>query len=113
VAGFQTEREQRPRLLKLYRRPHRDAGFMRHEQFARKIAYACIFAKTIEEASENLVRLIATSECGFDEGVAAWRVVMKDYLGSPDDLLGLNRFGANFTTAQWRLILEQVHNGLL
>jgi len=86
---------------------------MSHEHFAAKIAYACIFAQTVEDASVNLVRLITSSEGGFDEGIATWRVVLKDYLESPDDLLGLNRFGAKFTTAQWHLILEQVYNGLL
>jgi hypothetical protein len=86
---------------------------MGHEQFAAKIAYACIFAKTPEDATENLARLIANQECGFDEGVEAWRKVIEDYLGSPpNDLLVLNRFGANFSAAQWRLILEKVISAL-
>ena len=41
---------------------------MRHERFASKIAYVCIFAESIEEASEHLVRLITHRDCGFDEG---------------------------------------------
>ena len=86
---------------------------MRHEQFAAKIAYVCIFAKTVEEAAENLLRLIAKRECGFDEGMAAWRDVLKDYLQAPDDLGQLNRFGATFTVAQWSVVLEQVRGALL
>lgn len=86
---------------------------MRHEQFAAKIAYACIFSETIAEAKENLVRLIASRDCRFDEGTTAWRDVLNDYLEAPDDWGQLNRFGATFTVAQWSLILEQVHTALL
>jgi hypothetical protein len=88
------------------------AGFMRHEQFAAKIAYACIFAKTVAEASENLVRLISTGQCGFDEGATAWRTVLEDYLRHTDDFSQLNRIGASFTAAQWRQILTDVDNSL-
>src|SRR5262245_42585486 len=91
----------------------KERAFMGHEQFAAKIAYACIFAKTPDDATENLVRLIRQQECGFDEGLEASRKVIEDYLGlPPEDLLVLNRFGASFSTAQWRLILEQVISGL-
>jgi hypothetical protein len=86
---------------------------MRHASFADKIAYACLFARNAEEAGQNLVRLVANSECGFGEGIAAWRAVLKEYCESQEDLLQLNRFGANFTTAQWHSILEQTYNGLL
>ena len=86
---------------------------MRHEQFAAKIAYACIFAKAVEEASENLTRLITKGQCGFDEGTVAWRAVLVDYLATPDDLEQMNRFGASFTVVQWQLVLEQVLAGLL
>jgi hypothetical protein len=86
---------------------------MRHEQFASKIAYACIFAKSIEEASDNLIRLIANRQCGFDEGTTAWCNVLTDYLQVPDDLCELNRFGASFSAAQWSLVLQQVRTALL
>jgi hypothetical protein len=86
---------------------------MRHERFASKIAYACIFAESIEEASENLVRLITHRDCGFDEGSTAWCDVLVDYLQVPDELCQLNRFGARFTAAQWSLILQQVWTALL
>jgi hypothetical protein len=85
---------------------------MRHDRFAAKVAYVCIFTRTVEAASGNLVRLIRTGECGFDEGAAAWRAVVEDYLQPADDLSQLNRFGASFTPAQWRRILEQVVSGL-
>ncbi len=85
---------------------------MRHEQFGAKVAYSCIFAKTVEEAAENLVRLITKGECGFDEGAAAWRAVVEGYLQPSDDLSQLNRFGASFTPDQWRQIFEQVRGGL-
>jgi hypothetical protein len=85
---------------------------MRHEQFAAKVAYACIFARTVEEASENLVRLITSGECGFDEGAAAWRAVVEDYLQPTEDVSQLNRFGASFTLDQWRRILEEVQSRL-
>jgi hypothetical protein len=86
---------------------------MRHEKFAAKIAYASIFATTIEEATENLVRLIANRDCELDEGATPWRGVLTDYLEAPDDLCQLNRFGASFTAAQWGLILEQVRTALV
>jgi hypothetical protein len=86
---------------------------MHHERFAQNIAYVCVFAKSCEEASENLVRLIANRECGFDEGTTAWCEVLADYLQAPDDLCELNRFGANFTVAQWSLVLQQVQTALL
>jgi hypothetical protein len=90
----------------------RDPDFMRHERFAAKVAYACIFARTVEEASENLLRLITSGECGFDEGSAAWRAMLADYLQPTEDLSQLNRYGASFTPAQWRRVLEQVQSGL-
>ena len=86
---------------------------MRHEQFAAKIAYACIFSKTVAEARDTLLRLIAGRIGGFDEGTTAWCAVLSDYPGAPDDLGPLNRFGASFTAAQWSLILDQVRNALL
>lgn len=85
---------------------------MRHEQFAVKVAYACIFAKTVEEASENLVGLITEGRCGFDEGAAAWRAVVNDYLQLSDDLSELNRYGAIFTRSEWLRILEQLRSRL-
>jgi hypothetical protein len=90
-----------------------DDGSMQRETFAAKIAYACIFAQTVEEATENLVRLITNRDCGLDEGATAWREVLKNYRASPEDLGKLNRFGANFTAAQWREILEQVYTAVL
>lgn len=86
---------------------------MRHQQFAAKIAYASIFAQTVEEAAENLARLIAKRECGFDEGAKAWLAVLEDYVNAPDDLGQLNRFGSTFTVPQWCVILRQVRSVLL
>lgn len=86
---------------------------MRHEQFASKIAYVCIFTKSVDNAAENLIRLIANRECGFDEGTTAWCDVLADYLQVPDTLCELNRFGASFTTAQWSRVLQQVRTTLL
>jgi len=85
---------------------------MRHEGFAAKVAYVCIFAKAVDEASENLVRLIMAGQSGFDEGPAAWRAVVADYLEPTEDLSQLNRFGASFTPEQWRQVLEQVQRRL-
>jgi hypothetical protein len=85
---------------------------MHNEQFAAKIAYACIFAKTVEDATENLIRLIADRARGLDEGPGAWRDVLKVYLEAPEDLGQLNRFGASFSVPEWRAILEQVGSSL-
>ena len=85
---------------------------MRHKSFATKIAYSSIFARTVEEAAENLLRQITKGQCGFDEGVAAWRAVVADYLQPTEDLSDLNRFGATLTPAQWRQVFEQVRSGL-
>jgi hypothetical protein len=86
---------------------------MLHEAFAGKIAYACAFARSMEEASQNLVRLIVNGQCGFDEGSAAWQATVSEYLASPDELLELNRFGATFTAGQWRVVLEYVRDRLI
>ncbi len=85
---------------------------MRHKNFAEKISYVCIFTKTIEEASENLVRLITSGDSGFDEGISAWRDVLSDFLQASDGLDKLNQFGATFTAAQWNLVLQQVQAAL-
>jgi hypothetical protein len=90
----------------------RAGGSTRHQQFAAKVAYASIFAKTVEEASENLVRLITKCQCGFDEGVTVWRAVVEDFVQPTDDVSQLNRFGASFSPDQWRRIFEQVQSRL-
>lgn len=56
------------------------------DPFAAKIAYACIFSTSIDDAARNLVRLISTRTCGFDEGTDAWRKAMKTYLDSAEDI---------------------------
>lgn len=76
---------------------------------AARLAYACIFSRTTEEASDNLVRLIAGSEGGFDEGATSWRATVADHLRSPEAMADLAHIGANFTLAQWQRILEQLH----
>jgi hypothetical protein len=82
---------------------------MAYELFASKIGYACIFSNTIESAVNNLTRLIGSGDCGYDEGVTAWRTALTGLLINPEALIEMNRFGAGFTSEQWVQILEQVH----
>jgi hypothetical protein len=86
---------------------------MRHANFAAKISYASIFAKSTEDASSNLVRLITTGDCGFDEGLLTWSGILAEYLDTPSELEQLNQFGASFTTDQWTVVLRQVRAALL
>jgi hypothetical protein len=79
--------------------------------FGAKVAYASIFQSTVDAAAANLVRLIRGRECGFDEGTAAWRRAIQDYLHS-ERLAELNTLGASFSVADWRRILETVLEAL-
>jgi hypothetical protein len=83
---------------------------MNLELLAKKVGYACIFSRTVDDASANLHRLMTSQTCGFDEGVETWReslsVLMQGDLGL------LNWAGATFTEHEWRSILANVHSRL-
>jgi hypothetical protein len=86
---------------------------MRHAKFAAKISYVSIFAKSTDDASSNLVRLITTGACGFDEGLLTWTGILAEYLDTASDFEQLNQFGASFTTDQWIVVLRQVRAALV
>lgn len=79
--------------------------------FGAKIAYACIFQPTVDEAASNLIRLILRGECGFDEDATAWRTAIREYQVS-EHLVELNTLGASFTVSDWRQILRTVLDAL-
>jgi len=79
---------------------------------AADIAYACIFTKSVEDATNHLTRLIMNQSSGFDEAVSAWRDTLADLLQTPENLHKLNRFGASFSIVEWRTILTQVSQSL-
>lgn len=72
------------------------------------IAYASIFAASVDEAAVNLIRLMIGGECGFEGGALTWRGAIAELLLKSSDLSELNRFGARFTGEEWRWILETV-----
>jgi hypothetical protein len=83
------------------------------EPYSSKIAYSCIFSRDVDEASANLTRLIAGGVCGFDEGLPAWVEALQEICETREELLELNRFGANFTAEQWAAILQETRRRLL
>jgi hypothetical protein len=86
---------------------------MQHGLFSAKISYVCIFQKTVNEASANLIRLILNEDPGFEEGITVWQNVIVDYLQSPDELIELNQWGITFSIAEWSQILQQVLMALM
>jgi len=84
---------------------------MENQAYTSKIAYACIYSTSIEQAADNLIRLIVSGDSGFNEGPAEWRSVLSGLL-TEEDLSLLSKFGAPFDHGQWVRLLQLILDGL-
>ena len=86
----------------------------KHEVYAQanKLTYPCLFAKTVDDAAENLTRIILNGDNGFDEGVDFWR---GQVLGILDDEClpeFLNVLGTERDQDWWIKMFTQVWSNL-
>lgn len=76
------------------------------DYFAARVAYPCIFARSVGDAAKNLANLIANRLGGLHEGIDAWRPTLDSFARNDDALDTLERMGkrmrAPFSRAEWR-----------
>lgn len=81
----------------------------RAEQQRRKLGYPCGFARSVDEATASLIRVLTEEGSGFTEGPAVWLGRIEGWLGDAGQpLAGLNFGGAEFNDSEWRIILSRV-----
>jgi hypothetical protein len=77
-----------------------------HQCIAEVVGYSCVFQTTPEGAIQHILKLIS-QKVGFEKDREFYRTKLAEMLDTYP-LEQMSRFGAIFTEAQWRCILESV-----